>query len=58
MITNRINTFRQIHVIVATDLRYVEDLLIVTNFKARESVGYDVVFAFDIFMFRAKIFEY
>ena len=35
-----------------------EDLLIVTHFKARESVGNDVVFTFDIFQLRAKLFEY
>ena len=44
MITNWISTIRQIRVIVAIDFRDVEDLLIVTYFKARESVGSDVVF--------------
>ena len=58
MIKNRISTIRRIHVIIAIELRDVEDLLIVTHFKARESIGYDVVFTFDIFRFRAKIFEY
>ena len=55
---NWISVFRQILVIVAIELRDVEDLLIVTYFKVRESVGNDVVFSFDIFQFRAKIFEY
>ena len=51
-------TFRQILVIVTIELRDVEDLLIVTHFEAIESVGYDVVFTFGIFKFRAKLFEY
>ena len=42
MITNWIGAFRQIFVIVAKDLRDVEDLFIVTHFKARESIGYSV----------------
>ena len=42
MITNWIGAVRQILVIVAIDLRDVEDLLIVIIFKARESVGNDV----------------
>ena len=58
MITNRIIAVRQIHVIVAIELRDVEDLLIVNLFKARESLGNDVVFSFDLFQFRAKIFDY
>ena len=58
MITNWIGAVRQILVIVAIELRDVEDLLIVTLFKARESVGNDVFFSFDIFQFRAKLFEY
>ena len=58
MITNWISTIRQIRVIVAIELRYVEDLLIVTHFKARESVGYGVVLTCDIFKFRSKLFEY
>ena len=58
MITNWISAIRKILVIVDIELRYVEDLLIVTHFKARESVGYGVVFTFDIFKFRAKLFEY
>ena len=58
MITNWISTIRQIGVILSIDLRDVEDLLVVTHFNSRESVGYDVVFTFDIFKFRAKLFEY
>ena len=58
MITNRISAIRQILVIVAIELRDVEDLLIVTLFKAIESVGNDVVFSLDIFQFRANFFEY
>ena len=58
MITNWIGTVRHILVIVAIDLRDVEDLLIVIHVKVRESVGYDVVFTFDIFKFWAKLFEY
>ena len=58
MITNWIGAVRQILVVVAIDLRDVEDLLIVTIFKARESFGNDIVFFFDIFQFRAKLFEY
>ena len=58
MIKNWIGTVRHILVILAIEIRDVEDLLIVTHFKARESVGNDVVFNFDIFKFRAKLFEY
>ena len=54
MINNWISTISQIRVIEAIDHRDVEDLLIVTHFKVRESVGYDVVFTLDIFKFRAK----
>ena len=48
----------QILVILAIELIDVEDILIVTNFKARESVGYDIFLNFDIFKFRAKLFKY
>ena len=58
MITNWIGAVRHILVIVAIEFRDVEDLLIVTLFKARESVGNDVVFSPDIFQFRAKLSEY
>ena len=58
MITNWISAVRQILVIIAIDLRNVEDLLIVTHFKSIESVDNNVVFSFDIFQFRAKLFEY
>ena len=58
MITNWISAVRHILVIAAIELRDVEDILIVTHIKARESVGNDVVFSFDIFQFRAKLFEY
>ena len=58
MITNWVGAVRQILVIVDIELRDVEDLLIFTFFKARESVGNDVVFTFDIFQLRAKLFEY
>ena len=58
MITNWIGAVRQILIIVAIELRYVEDILIVTLLKARESVGNDVVFSFGIFQFWAKLFEY
>ena len=58
MITNWIGAVRQILVTVAIDLRDVEDLLIVTIFKERESVGNDVLLSFDIFQFRAKLFKY
>ena len=43
---------------IAKELRDVEYLLIVTHFKARNSVGYDVVFTLDVFKFRVKPFEY
>ena len=55
---NWIGAVRQILVIVAIEFREVEDLLISTHFNARESVGNDVIFSFDIFKFRAKLFEY
>ena len=55
VITNWIGAVRQILFIVAIELRDVDGLLIITIFKARESVGNDVVFSFDIFQFRAKI---
>ena len=58
MIPNWIGAVRKILVIVAIEIRDVEDLLIVTILKTRESVGNDVVFSFDIFQFRAKLFEY
>ena len=58
MITNWISAVRQILVIVAIEFRDVEDLLIVTIFKARESAGNGVVLSFDIFQFRAKLLEY
>ena len=58
MITNWIGTARQILVILAIELREVEDLLIVTLFKSRESVVNGVVLSFDTFQFRAKLFEY
>ena len=58
VITNWISTIRQICFILAIELRDVEDILIVTPFKARESVGYNIVFTSDIFKFRAKLFEY
>ena len=48
----------QIRVIVAIEPRDVEDLLVVTHFKARESVGYDVVFTLNIYKFRTKLFYY
>ena len=47
--------YQHIIVIVAIELRDVD--IIVTHIKARESVGYDVVFTFDIFKFWAKLFE-
>ena len=53
MIANWIGSFRQILVIVAIEFRDVEDLLIWTLFKARESIGNDVIFSFDIFQFSA-----
>ena len=49
MITNRIGTVRQILVIIDIEFRDVEDILIWTIFKARESVGNDVIFSLDIF---------
>ena len=55
---NRIGAVRQILVIIAIEFRDVEDLLIWTILKARESVGKDVMFSLDIFQFRAKLFEY
>ena len=58
MITNWIGAVRQILVIVAIEFRDVENLLILTIFKTRESVGNDVVLSLDIFQFRAKFFEY
>ena len=58
VITNWIGAVRQILVTAAIEFRDVEDLLIWTLFKARESVGNDVIFSLDIFRFRAKLFEY
>ena len=58
VITNWISAVRQILVIVAIELRDVEDILIWTLFNVRESVGNDVVFSLDIFPFRAKLFKY
>ena len=58
VIKNRISAIRQILLILAIELGDVENLLIVTYFKAKERVGKDVVFTFDIFQFRAKLFEY
>ena len=58
MITTWIGAVRQILVIVAIEFRDVEDILIWTIFKARESVDNDVILSFDIFQFRAKLFEY
>ena len=49
MITDWISTIRQIRVIVVLELIGVKDVFIVTHSKLRESIGYDVVFAFDIF---------
>ena len=40
---------------IAIELIDVEDLLIVTHFKARESVAYDVVFNIDLFKFWTKL---
>ena len=57
-IMNWIRTIRQIIVIAYIELRYVEDLLIVTHIKERDRIGYDVVFTFDIFKFWAKLLEY
>ena len=51
MIINWISTISQIIVILDIELRYVEYLLIFTHIKTRESVGYKVVFTFDIFKF-------
>ena len=51
------STISHIRVIVAIELRDVEDILIVTHFKARDNVNFDVVLTFDIFKFRAKLFE-
>ena len=48
--------YQHIIVIVAIELRDV-DIIIVTHIKARESVGYDVVFTFDIFKLWVKLFE-
>ena len=45
-------------VIVAIELRDVQDLLIVTIFKATESFVNIVVFTFDNFQFKAKLLEY
>ena len=58
MIMNRIGDVRHILVIVSIEFRDVEDLLIWTLFKARESVGKDVILSLDVFQFRAKLFEY
>ena len=58
VITNWIGAVRKILVIVAIELIDVEDILIVANFKARESVGNGVILFIDIFQFRAKLFEY
>ena len=56
MITNWIGAVRQILVIVAIEFRDVEDLLIWTLFKAKESVGNNVILSLDIFQFKAKLF--
>ena len=58
VINNWIRTTRQIRVIVAIELRDVEDLLIVTDFKAIEIVEYSVVFTFNIFKVRSKLLKY
>ena len=58
MITNWIDAVRQFLVIVAIELRDVQNILIWDIFKARESIINDVVLSFDIFQFRAKLFEY
>ena len=55
---NLITTIRKIIVIVDIEIIYAEDILIVTNIKARESLRYDVVFTFDMFKFWEKLFEY
>ena len=57
-ITNGIGAVGHIIVIIAIELIDVKDLLIWTLFKARESVGYDVMFYFDRFLFGAKLFKY
>ena len=58
MITNWIGAVTQILVVIAIELRDVEDLLIWNLVKARESVGNNVVLSLDIFQFRAKRFDY
>ena len=58
MITHWIGAVRQILVIIAIEFRDVEDILIWTLLKAKKSVGNDVIFSFDIFQLRAKLFEY
>ena len=58
MTTNWIIAIWKILVIVAIDLRDVEDILIATHIKTIESVGYDVFFTFDIFKLWSKLFEY
>ena len=58
VITNRIGAVRHILVTIAIEFRDVEDLLIWTLFKARESIGNDVILSFDIFQFRANLFKY
>ena len=55
---NWISGIRKILVIISIELRDVEDLLIVPHIEAIESVGYDVIFTFDIFKLWAKLFEY
>ena len=51
MIKNWMSTIKDIIVIVSIELIDVEDLLIITHIKTIESVGYNVVFTFDIFKF-------
>ena len=58
MITNWISAVGKVLVILAIELRDFEDILIATHFKARESVGSNVIFTFDISKFRAKLFKY
>ena len=58
VITNLISAIRQIFVILDIYIRDVEDILIVTHFKSRKSVVYDVLFTFDIVKFRAELFEH
>ena len=58
MINNCIRNIGKIFDIVSKEFRDVDDLLIVTHVKAKQSFGYDIFLTFDIFKFWAKLLKY